>query len=238
MDKRTATLHHRGPRPFRCGGDVHPLHSIRHSHRDAREQLDVRGLFEVATVSSLATFIWPLLVMSRRRRKQDRILDCIRAAYVLACENLMTGQRRAAEKRLRAIRQMERRWHFGASTPYRVALTAYAAITNFAIAVTAQFLQQHSNLQIDRKTATLDDTIDMFLDSPWPWIFLIAQALLFGLIPVLDALHIKGRPWAEFYGDRLAQALKAGKGIDVAPQHESGQVSGVTTRELLGFCQD
>jgi hypothetical protein len=91
---------------------------------------------EKDSIGMIATIIWPVLVMSRHRRRQDRLLDRIRAAYVLACENLITAHERATDGRLRAIRRMERRWHFGASMLYRFALTAYAATSNRAIAVT------------------------------------------------------------------------------------------------------
>jgi hypothetical protein len=94
----------------------------------------------------------------------------------------------------------------------------------------------HIDSLTHKESATLDDTIDVFLESPWlSTILLITLALLFGLMPIRDVSQIKGRPWAEFYGDRLSQALKAGKGIDVTPQHESGQLSCITARELLGL---
>jgi hypothetical protein len=43
-------------------------------------------------------------------------------------------------------------------------------------------------------------------------------ALVVALPPALDSADIKSRRWAEFYGDRLKAALKAGRGINVAPQ--------------------
>ena len=83
--------------------------------------------------------VWPLLVMLRHRRRQDRLLDQIRATYVLAVGDLMAGRVRAATRRLEKIRGLERRWRFGANPLYRGALLTYVLGSNVALAFFGMF---------------------------------------------------------------------------------------------------
>jgi two-component system, response regulator PdtaR len=57
-----------------------------------------------------------------------------------------------------------------------------------------------------------------FTQNHGPLLAWAILALVVALPPALDSADIKSRRWAEFYGDRLKAALKAGRGINVAPQ--------------------
>ena len=61
-------------------------------------------------------FLWPIYVMGRFRRQQDRILDKIRSHYVIATTALMAGGE-APARELRRIRNLEAHWRLGASVP-------------------------------------------------------------------------------------------------------------------------
>jgi hypothetical protein len=71
---------------------------------------------------TLGCLLRPLFVMGRHQRPQDKTLDRIRAAYVLATGDLIAGRERAASRRLQKIRSLERHWRFGASHLFRTAL--------------------------------------------------------------------------------------------------------------------
>ena len=61
-------------------------------------------------------------------------------------------------------------------------------------------------------------------------------AVLFSLSGIGHATEVQSKPWGEFYGDQLEAALKAGRGVENAPQHEFPPLpEGVTARELLGL---
>ena len=80
------------------------------------------------------------------------------------------------------------------------------------------------------------DTVQLLCSSPWLLAFVIVLGLVFSFPPALDSAQIKSRPWSEFYGDRLKQALVAGRGLNQAPQHEYQEPpDNVTAEELLGL---
>ena len=183
---------------------------------------------------TLGLAVWPLYVMGRHRRRQDKVLDSIRALYLLAIGDLMTGRGRAAKRRLQKIRSLERHWRFGASYLFRTVLFGYVVVSNFVLATIGQFLGYHMNSPFHPRG--LSDTWAMWLHAPWMFVVAGLAALFFSLPSALDTTHIKSRPWSEFYGDRLKAALEAGRGINEAPQHDGPYLpEGVTARELLGL---
>jgi hypothetical protein len=177
--------------------------------------------------------LWPLFVMLRHRRRQDKLLDQIRATYVLATGDLMAGRVRAAARRLKKIRGLEQLWRFGANYVFRGALLSYVFASNFALAFAGQFFGYRLDTY---RPKTLSDTWHQFIQHPWLFLLCGGMALFFALPSALNSAQIKSRPWAEFYGDRLKAALKAGRGINTAPQHEGPELpDGVSARELLGL---
>jgi len=181
------------------------------------------------------SLVWPVYVMGRHRRHQDRILDKIRAHYVLAISALMEGQEREARKRLRVIRSLERHWRLGASYPVRLALLSYLLVANTALAFVAQVFAYHINSHMN--PTSFMDTLDFLWNRPWLLVIATFLAVFMSFGAWWDAAQIQSRPWAEFYGDQLRAALNAGRRIELAPQHEGPGLppDGVAARELLGL---
>lgn len=179
-------------------------------------------------------FVWPHYVMGRHRRQQDRILDKIRAQYVMAITSLMASQERIARRRLQIIRSLETHWRLGAGYPYRIALLTYVLATNMALAFAGQVFAYH--LGAYPKRDSFMESVQLLWSTPWVLGLAAGIAFLFSFPAFRDASQIKSRPWSEFYGDRLVSALKAGKGVEPAPQHEGPDLAeGVSARELLGL---
>jgi hypothetical protein len=183
----------------------------------------------------VGAFLWPIYAMGKFHRRQDRILDKIRSHYVISITALMAGHDALARARLNSIRRLEAHWHLGASAPVRVAHVGYVAMATFGIAFGGQVLAYHSGSHV--KSRGLSDSIVYLLnETTWGLAFLGGVALLFSLIGLRDAMQVRSKPWAEFYGDQLAAALRAGRGVENAPQHELPPLpEGVTARELLGL---
>jgi hypothetical protein len=86
------------------------------------------------------------------------------------------------------------------------------------------------------KPKGLSDTIVFLLNEPWVLALVGGVAILFSLGGLRDAMQVRSRPWSEFYGDQLTAALRAGRGVENAPQHEFPPLpEGVTARELFGL---
>jgi hypothetical protein len=182
----------------------------------------------------VGAFLWPLNLMGRYHRQQDRILDRIRFHYVIATTALMAQEAAGGLKRLESIRRLEALWRLGASAPVRFAHVAYAAVTTIAIAFAGQVLAYHLNAYPKRDA--LYESIAQLLDSPLALALTVGVAFLFSQVGLRHALDLSGRPWAEFYGDQLQAALKAGRGVDNAPQHEFPPLpEGVSAREIFGL---
>jgi hypothetical protein len=159
-------------------------------------------------------FVWPLLMMGRHRRRQDRLLDKIRATYLLGIGNLMAGDEAAARQRLRTIRRLEAYWRYGASV--------------------GQVLWYH--LASVMKPTSLMDTIELLRGTPWLLAMVAGFAIFLSFSACRDAAQIRSRPWVDFYGDRLEATLRAGRGVETAPQHDEPPLpEGVSARELLGL---
>jgi hypothetical protein len=185
-------------------------------------------------VCMYGAFVWPLLVMGRHRRRQDRILDKIRAMYLLAIGNLMAGEEVATRERLRTMRRLEAYWRYGASIPHRTALLSYIIVTNTALAFVGQVLWYH--LASVMKPTSLLDTIELLWGTPWLLAMAGGFAIFLSFSACRDAAQIRSRPWVDFYGDRLGAALRAGRGVETAPQHDEPPLpEGVSVRELLGL---
>jgi hypothetical protein len=172
--------------------------------------------------------------MGRLRRQQDRLLEKIRAQYVIATTMLMAGEIAQARRRLAFIRKLEAHWHLGAHPVIRYAHIAYAAFTNFGIAFTAQVFHYHS--QSTHNPTSFGDTVRFLFDTPSVFWIGVAIALFFSLFALPDAIRVHGRAWSEFYGDRLEAALKAGRGVERAEHHDLPPLpEDVSARELLGL---
>ena len=80
------------------------------------------------------------------------------------------------------------------------------------------------------------DTWQYLLDHPSQLWTIAIISVLFGL-RALNYLHdLKNAPCSEFYGERLASALNAGRTVNAAPQHKGWQLRvNATARELLGL---
>jgi hypothetical protein len=179
-------------------------------------------------------FCWPIYVMGRFRRQQDCILDKIRSHYVLATTALMAGTEAPARERLRMIRNLEAHWRLGASVPVRVAHISYAAVTNIGLAFFGQVIGYHVNSY--PKPVSLSESIEKLLTNPWLLAVPAAMAVLFSMVGLRRAVEVRSRPWSEFYGNQLESALRAGRGVENAPQHELPPLpEGVSARELLGL---
>jgi hypothetical protein len=176
---------------------------------------------------------WPVYVMGRFHRQQDRILDKIRSHYILATTALMADDAGSAAQRLHIIRRLEAYWRLGASIPIRAAHIGYASVTSLGVAFVGQVFGYHLNTY--GKPRTLPETFLYVMNDPWLVLLVGVAAVLFSLNGLRHAIELESKPWSEFYGNRLAAALKAGRGIDNAPQHEFVLPEDVTARELLGL---
>ena len=83
--------------------------------------------------------------MGRHRRRQDKVLERIRALYLLAIGDLMIGRDRAAKRRLQKTRSLECQWRFQASYLFSTVLFGYVVVSNFVLAAIGQFLGYHMN---------------------------------------------------------------------------------------------
>ncbi len=124
----------------------------------------------------------------------------------------------------------------GATYLYRLALLSYLIVTNIAWGSLYFFLGYHVHSTSDGYHNSLIDSAAQLWNDPLSLVMLGALAILFSIGPALRYTDVKSRPWSEFYGDRLKAALKAGRGLEMAPQHDGPDLpDGVSARELLGL---
>ncbi len=199
----------------------------------------------IHVVGSLGTyalaFLVPYAIIYRHARRQDRLLDRIRGAFIISIEALNDHKLAFAKRKLNGIRRMERRWRWGASAPYRWSLRVTALVSGVAFGLTHfafSYLTQ-PNSQRDFQIHTFSNSVLFLLEHPLPLALSLLMSGLIGFVATSDTSHIQGRPWSDFYGDRLAQAIIAGRGINLAPQHEGPELppDGATAREILGLGQ-
>ena len=183
------------------------------------------------------TILWPVYIAARHKHRQDKLLDRLRAVFVLSTTNLTQEREGEARKGLHQIRRLERRWRFGASYPYRLALLSSVILTNVGIALVYLVGTVHLSSQTHYHYQPLRETLRIHWESPFLWPLAIGMAVLFALPPSIEAFRITARQWAEFYGDRLEAILKAGRGVEPAPQHEGPDLppDGASALELLGL---
>jgi len=183
----------------------------------------------------LGIFFVPLLLANNHRRRQDRLLDRIRSRYVLAISEWTHGHDDLAAGQLTKIRRLEALWRLGASVPYRLALLSVVLATGATIGIACQLTGFYlSNRPI---RVAFPDFIAQTLAGPSVSWLPGAMGLIMGLVFAIDAARIKSTRRPEFYSDHLAAALKAGRGIDAAPQHDGPTLppDGVSARDILGL---
>ncbi|WP_072389106.1 J domain-containing protein [Hyphomicrobium sp. CS1BSMeth3] len=189
-------------------------------------------------IAALAgTVLWPVYAAARHKHRQDKLLDRIRAVFVLSTTNLTQERECQAREGLCLIRRLERRWRYGASYPYRLALMSSVILTNVGIALVYLIGTTHLNSQTHYHVQPLRETLRIHWESPFLWPLVIGFAVAFALPPSIEAFRITARQWSEFYGDRLEAILKAGRGVEAAPQHEGPELppDGASALELLGL---
>jgi hypothetical protein len=126
---------------------------------------------------------------------------------------------------------------YGASYPYRLALMSSVIITNVVIALVYLVSTQHVSVQPPQGYKPFQENLRTLWESAFGVYIAIGMALLIALPNSFAAFRITSRQWADFYGDRLEAALRAGRGVDEAPQHEGPELprDGVSAMELLGL---
>jgi hypothetical protein len=116
----------------------------------------------------------------------------------------------------------------------RLAHISYAAVTNIGVSFFGQVLGYHVNSY--PRPASLSESIEKLLTEPWLLTVTAAAAVLFSMLGLRHAVEVRSRRWSEFYGNQLESALRAGRGVDNAPQHKLPPLpEGVSARELLGL---
>lgn len=190
----------------------------------------------------IMVFGWPTVTMARHCRRQDRLLNRIRAAYAMAEAALNSNNRPESLRRLRTIRACEKRWRFGDGAIYRAAFYSYITAVNLCFA-SALFFMKQWQWMIDNwhRPIVFDEVVAHFQNMGYWLLAPLILILLYGLMPIkaLHAQNVQSRRWAEFYGDRLASMLRAGRGVEVAPHHKMRGLppEGASARELFGLGQ-
>jgi hypothetical protein len=190
-------------------------------------------------VSYIVMFGLPGFLVMRHRSRQQRTLSRVRGLYALACEMLAEDRKAEAIRLLKSIRRWERHWRIGDSWIYRAAYSWFVIAATAAAAFVHYFLYTNVNSQ----TAYGEIPQQSLLETA---LFLETHPIAFWIIGVFSSVvgitaqqHLrdfKGASWAEFYGDRLASAINAGRTVDEAPQHEAPELPlNATARELLGL---
>ena len=205
----------------------------------AQGKFDRLPITTIYLVSTPGMFALPAFLVMRHRWRQERTMSRIRGLYAMACELLDEERIDEARRVLASIRRWERQWRLGDSTAYRLAYAILVIAATVAVVGVHYFFytniySQYGYMQTPQKT--LAETAHYLLDNLLQIWIIGGLGVLFGL-RAREHLHdLKGAPWAEFYGDRLAAAIKAGRGVKEAPQHTGRQlpVNG-TARELLGL---
>jgi len=175
----------------------------------------------------------------RHRSRQQRTLDRIRGLYALACEMLGEDRKTEAYRLLRSIRRWEQHWRIGESRLYQLAYswfvvgaTALAAFVHYVVYTNMN--SQITSGEIPQKN--LLETAQYLESNPIALSIIGVFAFLVGLTAQKHLHDLKGAPWSEFYGDRLASAINAGRTVNEAPQHHGRELPvNASARELLGL---
>lgn len=181
----------------------------------------------------------PVFLVRRHRSRQQNTLDRIRGLYALACEMLNEDRKAEALRLLRSIRRWEQHWRIGESWLYQTAYSWFVMGATFLAAVAHYFLFTNVNSQaaygiIPQKS--LFETALFLQERPIALGILCFFAFIVGRMAQSYLCDLKSAPWAEFYGEQLENAIKAGRTVNEAPQHAARDLPlNATARELLGL---
>ena len=154
--------------------------------------------------------VWPLVVMSGLRRRQDHLLNKIRADYILATTQLMQGPEEAAREALIRIRTREAQWQLGAQPVIRYAHVGWAVITNLFIAFPGQVF--HCHLNSHRNLSSLGETVRYMLETPSVLATTFGVALFFILFVLPDASACAGKAGRNSTATRWKRPSRPGAG--------------------------
>ena len=191
--------------------------------------------------SSIGMLVMPVVLVASHRRRQRRTMDRIRKTFAVSLELVMGEQLARAQRGLLSIRRFERHWRIGNSRSYRFAYTAMViAATGLTVATHYFFATNISrhNGTLDRGVPdpTLAETVAYLLERPWALAILAIVAGLYSLTAIGHLRDLRSEEWRGFYGDRLAQILRAGRGIHNAPWRDGMELPGhLSARELFGL---
>lgn len=191
------------------------------------------------TMSYGLMFSLPAFLVLRHRKRQQKTVSRIRGLYALACEMLNEDRKAEARRLLRSIRRWEQHWRIGESGLYQTAYSWFVMGAAFLAALAHYFVYANVNSQTaygEVPQKTLFETAQYIQERP------LAIGLLFFFALVVAGMarqylqDLKSAPWAEFYGDQLENAIKAGRSVHEAPQHQGRDLPlNATARELLGL---
>jgi hypothetical protein len=189
--------------------------------------------------SNALMFALPGLLVMRHRARQQNTISRIRGLYALACEMLAEDREGEASRLLRSIRRWELHWRIGESGLYQLAYSWFVVAATAAAAFVHYFLYTNVNSQTaygEIPQKNLLETAQFLQTHPIALWIIVVFASIVGLAARQHLRDLKGIPWAEFYGDRLASAINAGRTVNEAPQHEGPELPlNATPRELLGL---
>jgi hypothetical protein len=194
----------------------------------------------IAYITSLiAMFTLPIFLVMRHRSRQQNTLARIRGLYALACEMLDEDRKADASRLLRSIRRWERHWKIGESALYRLAYSWFVMTATAVVALMHQLLYVNVYSQTGYDQTPQKNLLETFQYlQAHPLQFLVAGiiALVVGVTSQRHLHDLKGAPWSAFYGDVLESAIKAGRGVNEAPQHRGRELPlNASARELLGL---
>lgn len=192
----------------------------------------------VMFVAFLAVTSVPLMAVAVYGSWQDRLLDRMKALYSIAYSALSAGNRMDAEILLHNLRSVERKWKRRNGLLVKVPFFIGLAVLDFCLACVAWF-GFHWREMI-RKARGIDVSFGDVVEYVNDLGYLIAIgmfALVLAVWSMKDVLKvgIASRPWVDYYGDRLAQMLRAGRGIAEAPAPERRLAVVGSAREMLGL---
>lgn len=195
------------------------------------------------TIAWLASYVvifsLPGFLVKRHRKRQQKTLSRIRGLYALACEFLSQDRRAEATRLLHSIRRWERHWRIGESWLYQLAYSWFVVAVTAAVAFIHYFLYTNVNSQTASGEVPQKNLIEtaLFLQThPIAFWMIVIFAVVVGLTARQHLRDLKGAAWAEFYGDRLASAIRAGRTVNEAPQHQGRELPlSATARELFGL---
>ncbi len=156
----------------------------------------------------------PLLLRWRHVKRQDRILDRCRAAFIVGIEHARRGDDADANRALRRVRNMEALWRYGNSIVYRTALAIYVISISAVLGALMRAgcfwiwgISKSGSLNIDALANVMRET----------WALTVGYAVL----PIVFAIVAWLQAWTKpevltDCGNRLEASLNSGSSIVVA----------------------